>query len=116
MARPESADSSNPAPAPAAASESSDTGPPIVLEVAADKTHAVQPGDEIHITVSVEGFDLDGASIGAEAVPGSGHYHVHLGSAEADPLLVSADASAIVKVPEDVTRRHAFVADSASQS
>ena len=76
---------------------------PITLEVTADKTHAVQPGDEIRITVNVGGFILDGASIGAESVPGSGHYHVYLGGAEGEPLLVSADANATVRVPDDVT-------------
>ena len=75
----------------------------ITLEVKADKTHAVQPGDEIRITVDVGGFILDAASIGAESVPGSGHYHVYLGSAEGEALLVSADADAVVRVPDDVT-------------
>ena len=100
---PESGDAKSATEASAPAAESSDSGSPIVLDVAADKTHAVQPGDEIRITVSVEGFVLDGASIGAEAVPGTGHYHAYLGSSEGEPLLVSANASAVVKVPDDVT-------------
>ncbi|WP_420604440.1 hypothetical protein [Methylobacterium sp.] len=75
----------------------------ITLDVTADKTHAVQPGDEIRITVSVTGFALDGTKVGAGAAPGSGHYHVYLGDAQGEPLLVSAEGSAVVKVPADVT-------------
>ena len=76
---------------------------PISIAVTADKTHAVQPNDEIRIEVTVEGFVLDGASIGTDAAPGAGHYHVYLGSPDGEPLLVSADPSAVVKVPADVT-------------
>ena len=88
-----------------AAEEQKDSGAasPIAISVTADKTHAVQPSDEIRIEVSVEGFVLDGAKIGADAQPGIGHYHVYLGSPDGEPLLVSADASAVVKVPADVT-------------
>ena len=95
----EAAGSSAQAPAP----ETSEAAAAITLEVTADKTHAVQPGDEIHITVSVTGFALDGTKVGAEVAPGSGHYHVYLGDAQGEPLLVSAEGSAIVKVPADVT-------------
>ena len=76
---------------------------PVSVAVTADKTHAVQPNDEIRIEVTVEGFELDGAKIGAAAEPGAGHYHAYLGSADEEPLLVSADASAVVKVPADIT-------------
>ena len=100
---PESADTKNSTDSSSVAPKASDAGAALTLEVTADKSHAVQPGDEIRITVSVEGFILDGASMGAEAVPGSGHYHVYLGSSEGKPLLVSADASASVHVPGDVT-------------
>ena len=88
-----------------AAEEQKDSGAasPIAISVTADKTHAVQPSDEIRIEVRVEGFVLDGAKIGADAQPGTGHYHVYLGSPDGEPLLVSADASAVVKVPADVT-------------
>ena len=88
-----------------AAGERKDSGAvaPISIAVTADKVHAVQPNDEIRIEVTVEGFVLDGAKIGAEAEPGSGHYHAYLGSTDAEPLLVSADSSAVVKVPADVT-------------
>ena len=89
--------------AQAPASEASEAAAAIALEVTADKTHAVQPGDEIRITVSVTGFALDGANLGAGTAPGSGHYHVYLGDARGEPLLVSAEGSAIVKVPADVT-------------
>ena len=88
-----------------AAAETKDGGAvsPITITVTADKTHAVQPNDEIRIEVAVEGFVLDGANIGADPVPGAGHYHVYLGDPDAEPLLVSADPSAVVKVPADVT-------------
>ena len=75
----------------------------IEISVTADKTHAVQPNDEIRIEVTVEGFVLDSAKIGAAAQPGAGHYHVYLGGPDSEPLLVSADSSAVVKVPADVT-------------
>ena len=89
--------------AQAPASEAGEASAAITLKVTADKTHAVQPGDEISITVSVTGFELDGTKVGTGAVPGSGHYHAYLGDAQGEPLLVSAEASAIVKVPADVT-------------
>ena len=75
----------------------------VTLAVTADKTHAVQPNDEIRIEVAVEGFVLDAAAIGGEARPGSGHYHVYLGDPDGEPLLVSAETSAVVKIPADVT-------------
>ena len=98
---PEKTESS--APTSAAEPQGSAVVAPIALEVTADKTHAVQPDDEIRITVSVEGFVLDGTKIGAESEPGSGHYHAYLGDTEGTPLLVSADSSAVVTVPADVT-------------
>ena len=76
---------------------------PITITVTADKTHAVQPNDEIRIDVTVEGFVLDGAKMGTDAAPGVGHYHVYLGSADGEPLLVSAESNAVVTVPADVT-------------
>ena len=75
----------------------------IEISVTADKTHAVQPSDEIRIEVTVVGFVLDSAQIGSAAQPGAGHYHVYLGGPDSEPLLVSADSSAVVKVPADVT-------------
>ena len=83
--------------------ESGTTGPPITVSVTADKTHAVQPNDEIRIEVTVDGFVLDGSKVGAAAEPGAGHYHVYLGGADGEPLLVSAESSDMVKVPADVT-------------
>ena len=88
--------------APAAVPEEKGSAAPITLDVIADKTHAVQPGDEIRIELNLEGFVLDDSKIGAEAEPGAGHYHVYLGDPGGKPLLVSADASAVVKVPPDV--------------
>ena len=107
---PESADAEAPATAAEdraqkAQRETEDGGAtsPITIAVTADKTHAVQPNDEIRIELTVEGFALDGAAIGAEAESNAGHYHVYLGEPEGEPLLVSADSSAVVKVPADVT-------------
>ena len=106
-APPESADAESPAKVTergATVEDKDDDAPsPIAITVTADKTHAVQPNDEIRIEVTVEGFVLDGAKLGADAQPGSGHYHVYLGNPDGEPLLVSADASAVVKVPADVT-------------
>ena len=100
---PESANDDGSAKASAAAPEAGAATAPVTLAVTADKTHAVQPGDEIRITVSVTGFVLDADRMGADAVPGSGHYHVYLGDPEGEPLLVSAEESAGVEVPADVT-------------
>ena len=100
---PESTGNSGSAKTPAAAPEASSAAAAITLAVTADKTHAVQPGDEIRITVNVTGFVLDGTRMGAETAPGSGHYHVYLGDSQGEPLLVSADGSASVTVPADVT-------------
>lgn len=99
---PESADAESPAKA-TVKDKDDDAASPVAITVTADKTHAVQPNDEIRIEVTVEGFVLDGAKFGADAQPGSGHYHVYLGNPDGEPLLVSADASAVVKVPADVT-------------
>lgn len=87
---------------PATVPEEKGSAPPIMLGVTADKTHAVQPGDEIRIELNLEGFVLDASKIGADAEPGAGHHHVYLGDPGGKPLLVSADASAVVKVPADV--------------
>lgn len=106
-APPESTEAGSPAKAveEKAAAENGEDGSasPIAITITADKTHAVQPNDEIRIEVTVEGFVLDGAKFGADPRPGSGHYHVYLGNPDGEPLLVSADASAVVKVPSDVT-------------
>ena len=98
-APPESAEAQSSVPAPDAASQESAAAAPITLEVTADKTHAVQPGDDLHLEVNVTGFVLDGTKIGAEAELGAGHYHVYLGDPGEKPLLVSADSSAVVNVP-----------------
>lgn len=74
------------------------------VSVTADKTHAVQPGDEITLTVAVTDFTLDAAKIGASNEPGVGHYHVYLDDASGDDYLgVSGDASVKINVPDDIT-------------
>lgn len=86
-----------PAAAPAAAG-----GP--ALEVSADKTHAVQPGDEITVTVSVTDFELDSGAVGSPAAPGRGHYRVYLDDASGDDFLAAgAGATAKVTIPEEIT-------------
>ena len=76
---------------------------PITVEVKADKTHAVQPGDLINLSIAVEGFTLDTAGVGAANEAGVGHYHVFIGSTAGEPLLVDAAGQAAVTVPEDIT-------------
>lgn len=74
------------------------------VQVAADKTHAVQPGDVITLTVSVTDFALDAAAMGSARAPGRGHFRVYLDDASGDAFLAeSADANLKVKIPEDVT-------------
>ena len=76
---------------------------PVSVVVKADKTHAVQPGDRIHLDIEVAGFTLDADRVGAANEAGVGHYHVFLGSTAGEPLLVGAAGQAVVTVPEDVT-------------
>lgn len=83
--------------------ESEDVAGPKV-SVTADKTHAVQPGDEIVLTVTVTDFALEASKIGQANEPGVGHYHVYLDDATGDDYLgVSADVLTKVKIPEDIT-------------
>ena len=83
--------------------ESEDVAGPKV-SVTADKTHAVQPGDEIALTVTVTDFTLDASKIGQANEPGLGHYHIYLDDAAGDDSLgVSADASMRIKIPEEIT-------------
>ena len=74
------------------------------LSVEADKTHAVQPKDEITLTISVTGFKLDSSKMGQANEPGVGHYRIYLDEASgADYLAAGADTSTKVTVPGDIT-------------
>jgi hypothetical protein len=74
-----------------------------VLSVKADKTHAVQPEDEITLSISVTDFRLAAGSIGGANQDGVGHYRVYLDDASGgNYLVVGADAVAKVSVPADI--------------
>lgn len=73
------------------------------VNVSADKTHAVQPGDEITVSVEVTGFGLDGSLMGQSNQEGVGHYSVYLDDTSTDPLAVSADPSVKLTIPQDIT-------------
>ena len=74
------------------------------VSVKADKTHAVQPGDEITLTIEVTGFRLAPGSIGGENEAGAGHYRVYLDDASGDDYLaVGAEGSAKVVIPADIS-------------
>jgi hypothetical protein len=88
-----------------------DTQPPVAavtggatLSVKADKTHAVQPKDEITLTISVTDFRLAPNSIGTANQNGVGHYRVYLDDASGDDYLaVGAESIAKVTVPADIS-------------
>lgn len=74
------------------------------VSVTADKTQAVQPGDEITVTVTVEKFTLDAGKIGESNEAGVGHYRVYLDDASGDNFLAeSATDTVKVTVPESIT-------------
>ena len=74
------------------------------LSVKADKTHAVQPSDEITLTISVTDFRLAPDSIGAANQDGVGHYRVYLDNASGDDYLAAgADPTAKVTIPADIS-------------
>ncbi len=74
------------------------------LSVKADKTHAVQPEDEITLTIAVTGFRLAPDSIGAANQDGVGHYRVYLDDASGDDhLAVGAESTTKVTIPADIS-------------
>ncbi len=74
------------------------------LSVKADKTHAVQPKDEITLTISVTDFRLAPDSIGTANQDGVGHYRVYLDDASGDDYLaIGAQSIAKVAVPADIS-------------
>lgn len=91
--------------APETAQESSTSelkGPKVTFS--ADKTHAVQPGDEITLTVTVSNFTLDANKLDQANEPGVGHFRVYLDDATGDDYLaVSGEPQTTVKIPEDIT-------------
>ncbi len=74
------------------------------VSVKADKTHAVQPNDEITLTISVMDFRLAPDSIGAANQDGVGHYRVYLDDASGDDYIaVGAESTTKVTIPADIT-------------
>ena len=74
------------------------------VSVKADKTHAVQPNDEITLTISVTDFRLAPDSIGAANQDGAGHYRVYVDDASGDNYLtVGAEPVAKVTIPADIS-------------
>ncbi len=74
------------------------------IAVSADKTHAVQPGDEITVSVSVSGFRLDAGRIGQANEPGVGHYRIYLNQTGGEDFLAEAATPSIkITLPLDIT-------------
>ena len=89
---------------PEAAQEASAKDNTPKLKIRADKTHAVQPGDIITLTIDVEGFALDESKKGRANEPNVGHYHVYLDDASGDDyLLTGAQPTTRVIVPGNIT-------------
>lgn len=87
---------------PETISTSAPEGPEV--SVSADKTHAVQPGDEITLTIIVNKFTLDASKIGKPNEVNVGHYRVYLDNASGDNFLADSGAGTVkVKVPDDIT-------------
>jgi len=78
------------------------TGGPSV-SVKADKTYAVQPNDEITLTISITDFRLAPDSIGAANQDGVGHYRIYLDDASGDDYIaVGAESTFKVTIPADI--------------
>lgn len=96
--------SSAPAAAATQSAQTPTASPSPTVTVTADKTHAVQPNDEITLTIEVSDFALDASKIGQGNEPGVGHYRVYLDAATGDDFLAqSADATTKITVPDDIT-------------
>ena len=95
-------ENAQPAPDQAQDTTAAASGP--TVKVSADKTHAVQPGDEITLTIEVSGFSLDSTKMDQANEDGVGHYRVYLDSASGEDYLAQgADNTMKVTVPEDIT-------------
>ena len=91
---------------PETAQEESSTSDPKgpKISFSADKTHAVQPGDEITLTVTVSDFTLDAGKLNEANETGVGHFRVYLDDATGDDYLaMSGDSKTMVKIPDDIT-------------
>lgn len=74
------------------------------ISFSADKTHAVQPGDDVTLTVTVSDFTLDADKLNQANESGVGHFRVYLDDATGDDYLaVSGNPKTIVKIPDDIT-------------
>ncbi|HSR55187.1 MAG TPA: hypothetical protein VLN73_03025 [Alphaproteobacteria bacterium] len=74
------------------------------ISVSADKTHAVQPGDEITVSISVSGFRLAPDRIGQANEPGVGHYRIYLNQIGGEDFLAEGAAPNIkITLPSDIT-------------
>lgn len=75
-----------------------------LVTVSADKTHAVQPEDEITLSVSVNGFKLDESRIGQDNEPGVGHYRIYLDDARGEDFLAAGAApNRKISLPSSIT-------------
>jgi len=84
--------------------KASASAPAAALSVKADKTHAVQPNDEITLTITPSGFRLAPDSIGAANEDGAGHYRIYLDDASGDGYLaIGAETTAKVTIPDDIS-------------
>ena len=82
--------------------EATSSGPKV--KVNADKTHAVQPGDEITLTIEVSGFTLDPAKMDQANEDGVGHYRVYLDNASGEDYLAQgANNTMKITIPETIT-------------
>lgn len=87
-----------------AASEPTAAAPRAGVSVTADKTHAVQPEDQITLTVSVTDFRLSPEGIGGANEEGVGHYRVYLDNASGDDYLAaSAEPTTKVTIPAEIS-------------
>ena len=74
------------------------------VSFSADKTHAVQPGDELTLTVTVSDFTLDTDKLNEANEAGVGHFRVYLDDATGDDYLaMGAEPMTMVKIPDDIT-------------
>lgn len=82
--------------------QSAQTGPRV--EIDSDKTDAVQPGDELTLTIEVTDFTLDASKVGQANEIGVGHFRIYLDEASGDDYLAQgAQTTTKLKLPEQIT-------------